>query len=74
MLYLIRTNLGDGPLENDYAVLNEQRQQIGRIYFARETAPGFPPWYWGDYRGRAKGWAWNLEEAKIAFKEVWESP
>jgi hypothetical protein len=62
--------------KDDYAVLDENRKMIGRIFL--NTMPdGSPPWFWGSSRvpnmpGVDRDHAMTLEEAKAAFKASWE--
>jgi hypothetical protein len=75
-LTLKPTKWGRGPLENDYAVLDENRRVIGRIFL--DTMPaGSSPWFWGNSRvpnlpGIDRNHAMTLEEAKAKFKASWE--
>jgi hypothetical protein len=75
-LTLKPTDMGHGPLKDDYAVLDEARTVIGRIFL--DTMPaGRPPWFWGNNRvpnwpGKDRDHAMTLEDAKAAFKASWE--
>jgi hypothetical protein len=75
-LTLKPTDMGQGPLQDDYAVLDEARTVIGRIFL--DTMPaGSPPWFWGSGRvpnmpGVDRDHAMTLEDAKAAFKASWE--
>jgi hypothetical protein len=77
-LTLKPTDMGHGPLKDDYAVLDEGRNVIGRIFL--DTMPiGSPPWFWGNNRipnlpGVDRNHAMTLAEAKAAFKASWERP
>jgi hypothetical protein len=63
--------------KDDYAVLDENRKTIGRIYRAQGVPTGSPAWFWGNNRtpnhpGRDRGFVYSLEAAKAAFKASWE--
>lgn len=72
MLTLKPSALGS---EDDYLVL-EDGKEIGRIYHSPGAPAGSPSWFWGNLRvpnipGRDRGWALDLEAAKVAFREAW---
>jgi len=76
MLILKRTDLGYGPLTDDYAVLDESRRTVGRIYCAKNVAPGFPAWFWAltekfPSTAADRGHAMSREAAMTAIKRRW---
>ena len=72
MLALKPTSLGDGKLEDDYFVLDDQRRKVGRIRLhpqARATAP----WFWSITARYSQyphdlGYAATREDTMDAFK------
>lgn len=71
------TSLPSKP-SNDFEILDEDRNVIGRIHFTVGAPAQSPPWFWGittvrpNLPGRDRGFAMTLEDAMAAFKAVWE--
>jgi hypothetical protein len=74
MLTLKPTDLGDGKLEDDYVVLDDQRHAIGRIML-HPHAPKDRPWFWTFSRFPQKpterGYSATREDAMADFKVAW---
>lgn len=73
MLTLKPSGLGAG---DDYLVIEDGRE-VGRIYRSPSAPAGSPSWFWGNLRqpnmpGRDRGWAVDMEAAKVAFRISWE--
>ncbi|MSO67002.1 MAG: hypothetical protein EXQ82_04125 [Pseudolabrys sp.] len=77
MLKLKPINLASKPAD-DYEVIDEDRNVIGRILWAH-VANGLP-WFWSLFRGHGpqqptdRGYAATREEAMAAFKASWVQP
>jgi len=72
-LTLRPANLGQ---DDDFEV-REDGKTIGRIYRSQGAPQGSPSWFWGNLRvpnrpGRDRGWAVDLEAAKVEFKRSWK--
>lgn len=69
------TDLGSGPLPNDYTIRSDGKE-IGRILWTHNSDPA-APWFWTitarvPQRSTDKGYAGSVEEAMAAFKRAWE--
>jgi hypothetical protein len=69
------TNLGTGPLADDYTIKSDGKE-IGRVLWTHNAARS-TPWFWSitarvPQTAMDKGYAASLEAALKAFKAAWD--
>ncbi|GGC75978.1 hypothetical protein GCM10010994_37950 [Chelatococcus reniformis] len=71
----LRRTWADGRDKEDWLVIDEHGEPIGRIYCHREAPPGVPAWSWQvGLWGRAHrvDRAGSLDDAKVAARAAWD--